>query len=152
MKSAFAVLALSFAFLLGNGQVKRILPKTFKKVELGMPMEDFAAVRKGLQTEDLSRDKFRYRWAETCKKKSAISSVVYYFSDTEEKSLYEMIIYYRDLRVRDAWLAKNYGTPNYKNGTEWRFASDLGFEVRAWRYEDRLVIVAAMPGTEWEED
>lgn len=133
-----------------QAQVKRILPKSFKKLELGMSMERFAEVRKEVETDKLSRDKFRYRWEEKVKKRGAISSVVYYFGDGEGKPLYELILYYRDLRARDQWLEKNYGVPNYKNNTEWRFATDLGFEVRAWRYEDRLIIAAMMPGTEWE--
>lgn len=152
IKTVCLTLALVCGSLTGQAQVKRVLPKTFKKIELGMSMADFAQVRKRLNTEDLSRDKFRYRWTENIKKGKGIASAVYYFDDSEDKSLYEVIIYYNDLRVRDAWLAKNFGAPNHKNNTEWRFASTLGTQIHAWRYEDRLVVVAALRGTEWEED
>lgn len=133
-----------------EAQPKRSLPKALKGLEFGMSLAEFAEIRGNLRTEDLQFDKIRYRWAEKGSKDKAISKVIYYFDDEEEKVFYECIIFYNNLQKREAWLDKNYGPPNAENNTEWRFVADEGYELRAWRFEDRLVIVAVLPGTEWD--
>ena len=144
---------LLFCFFLISGlvaQVKKPLPKHFKKLYLGMGMDEFAKVRRSLYSNGLERERMRFRWVERCPKHKSMTSVTYYFDDDKDRRLYELIIYYHDLRARDAWLEKVYGPPNAANGTEWRFPTKHGFDLRAWRYEDRLVIVGEVPGTEWE--
>lgn len=132
-------------------QPKRPLPREFRKLELGMSMEQVARWRPGLQAADLKNDGFRYRWTEELDAESPISKVIYCFDDAEEKPLYELVIFYRDLAQRERWIGKNFGPPNSETGTEWEFILRSGLKVRAWRYEERLVVVGLIPGTEWTE-
>ena len=125
--------------------------KEFKKIVFGMSLEQFADKRKTALPNKLTKESFRYAWMETFPKSEPIHTAKYYFSDKEEKPLYEVILFYRDLRARDNWLEKYFGTPNFKNNTEWELVTKKGQQIRAWRYEDRLVITALLPGTEWED-
>ncbi len=116
-----------------------------------MSMEAFAEKRKTVEPNKLSRENFRYVWEERFSDKYPYHTAQYYFSDKEEHAFYEVILSYRDLSARDNWLSKYFGPPNSKNNTEWKLISKKGLQFRAWRYEDRLVIAALLPGTEWEE-
>ena len=136
--------------LSAQAQVKKALPKEFKKIVFGMSLEQFADKRKTAQPNKLTKESFRYAWMETFPTTDPIHTAKYYFSDKEEKPLYEVILFYRDLRARDNWLEKYFGTPNFKNNTEWELVTKKGQQIRAWRYEDRLVVTALLPGTEWE--
>ncbi len=134
-----------------SAQVKKVLPKEFKKVKFGMPMEEFADRRPTAEPGKLTKEKFRYAWLETFAKDFPIHTAKYYFSDKEDRPLYEVILFYRDLQVRDAFLDKYFGQPNFKKNTEWELVDKKGQQYRAWRYEDRLVVAARIPGTEWEK-
>jgi|GEM_PF-6490747 len=135
----------------GQAQVKHTFPKAFKKLSFEMSMEEFARKRKTVDPNQLSKDKFRYVWIETFSEKHPFHTVKYYFSDKEDRPFYELILFYRDLPARDAWLRKYFGNPNVKQGTEWLLANRKGQQFKAWRYEDRLIIAIPMAGTEWEE-
>ena len=152
----YTVLIVCLFLLVGQSlsvqaQVKKALPKEFKKIVFGMSLEQFADRRKTAQPNKLTKESFRYAWMETFPATEPIHTAKYYFSDKEEKPLYEVILYYRDLRARDNWLEKYFGTPNFKNNTEWELVTRKGQQIRAWRYEDRLVVTALLPGTEWED-
>lgn len=134
-----------------QAQVKRTFPKDFKKLRFGMSMEQFAGKRKSVEPNHLTREKFRYVWVESFSSKYPFHTAKFYFSDKEERPFYELILFYSDLTARDNWLRKYFGAPNFKNNTEWELVSKDGQQLRAWRYEDRLIITALLPGTEWEE-
>lgn len=150
-KNFALILLLSSISLLSWTQVKKTFPKTFKKLKFEMSMEEFAKKRKTVDPNQLSKDKFRYAWIETFSSRQPFHTAKYYFSDKEGHPFYELILFYRDLPARDAWVRKYFGTPNAKSGTEWRLTNRQGQQFKAWRYEDRLVIAALLPGTEWEE-
>lgn len=114
-------------------------------------MEALAKRRPNLEVKHLENDDFRYRWTEFMEASNPISQVIYCFDDAEEKPLYELVIFYRDLSVRDAWIRKYFGEPNAENGREWAFILKKGLGIQAWRYEDRLIVVGLIPGTEWAE-
>ena len=130
-------------------QQQKFLPKVVKKLYFGMPMEEFALKKKRLPTDKLEREAIRYRWLETFSQKSDIAAAVYYFDLDGNKPLYEIVLFYRNIPARTKFLEKTFGPPNY-NEVEWKFPTGEGFILRAWNYEDRLVIVGAIEGTEWE--
>lgn len=151
LRAFLAIALLLILFLPLQAQVKRVLPKEFKKLEFGMSLEQFATKRKTADPNHLTKEKFRYAWVETFPSKNALQSVKFYFSDKEDRPLYEVILFYQNLRARDTWVEKYFGTPNFKNNTEWQLVSKKGQQFRAWRYEERLIITAMLPGTEWDE-
>ncbi len=45
-----------------------------------------------------------------------------------------------------------FGPPNHEDN-EWRFSPEitgLSYTLAAWTYQNKLILAAAMPGTEWE--
>ncbi|MEM7039815.1 MAG: hypothetical protein AAF570_22775, partial [Bacteroidota bacterium] len=124
-------------------------PKAFRKLYFGMSLEEFAKVKKKLPSDDLVREKFRYRWLEKFGKKGDHLAAVYFFGEGEGKPLYEIVIYYKTIQARTKFLEKHFGPPNH-NKVEWKFSTGEGFIMRAWNFEERLVIVGAVPGTEFE--
>lgn len=151
LQTVLVTVLLATFFLPLPAQVKRVLPKEFKKLEFGMSMEQFATKRRTADPNHLTKEKFRYAWVETFPSDHSLQSVKFYFSDKEDRPLYEVILYYQDLRARDTWIDKYFGAPNFKNNTEWQLVTKKGQQFRAWRYEERLIITALLPGTEWEE-
>lgn len=129
---------------------KKYFPKICKDLHLGMPLEEFARVRKRLPSESLTREEFRYSWLETFPRDKYIDAVVYFFDAEGDRPLYEMVIFYKDLTARDAWITRRYGPPNH-NTYEWKFVSGENFPIRAWKFEERLVIIGEIEGTEWED-
>lgn len=148
----FAILALLMLGLprQGTAQVKRVFPKTLKGLSFGMPMAQFSEDYRSIDPQYLKREDFRYRWEAPLDGKKGLTKAVYYFDDGPERPFYEVILSFEGPQERDAWLRKYYGAPNANNATEWRFPSEEGFEIRAWCYQNRLVIAALLPGTEWE--
>ena len=133
----------------GHGQQQKYYPKQFRKLYLGMPLEEFATLRPHLAPETLNRDGIRYRWRESFSKESPILAAIYYFDAEGDRPLYEMVILYRDLSARSKWVRKKLGTPNYKD-REWRLSSAEGFLIRAWLHDEKLIFAGDLPGTEWE--
>ena len=64
--------------------------------------------------------------------------------------LYEYIIDYHSAEKRDEFVAANLGKPN--NEEEWVFDSKEGFKIKAWLFENKLVVAGLIKDTEWYED
>jgi hypothetical protein len=43
------------------------------------------------------------------------------------------------------------GQPNFENNTEWIIGSRQDYKIKAWKFENNLVLAAQLKGTEWEE-
>jgi len=149
MKSIGIIVGMLLAGQILTAQVRRVFPKPVHKLELGMSLEAFSDEYETLDPYQLDREEFRYRWEQDLGGKKGIASATFYFDDGSDRPLYEVILVYDDLRARDQWLAKYYGPPNAAEGTEWAYELPSGYPLRAWCYKNRLVIVAALPGTEW---
>jgi len=80
----------------------------------------------------------------------AVSAIWAYFdADTPGEPLYEWIVEYRDVGVRDDWVEAHLGEPEPDG--DWTVAAGLPWVVKSWRFDEKLVFAAAMPGTEYEE-
>jgi hypothetical protein len=124
----------------------KYFPKELTSVYFGMPLATFQ------QTMDMSNMttsnsmSFRISVTET-RSSGPIETVIYEFDAEGNKPLYEMIIRYR-LEYNNREIAKPLlGAPNH--GEEWKFITAEGFNIRAWLYENKLILVGTLPGTEF---
>lgn len=88
-----------------------------------------------------------------------IKSLIYYFAkDVFNKPLYEVIITYSSTQQAIKKASQYFGSPNFigedsEEPNEWRFAAaDKDLPKWVWVYKDQIVIVAKVPGSEWDED
>ena len=139
------------AWAQGHGQQQKYYPKPFRKLYLGMSLEEFAQRRPNIAPETLNRDGIRYRWRESFSANSPILAAIYYFDAEGDRPLYEIVILYRDLSARSKWVRKKLGVPNF-NDREWRLSSAEGFLIRAWLHEEKLIFAGEIPGTEWDPE
>ncbi len=113
-------------------------------------MEEVAKQR-DIKSADLQDDDFRITVYEKMDHPE-IEGTGYYFDAEGKKPLYELIIVYKDEALRDAAAAKLLGSPNYENNTEWLLPGKNGYQIKAWKYKNKLIITALIPNTEWYED
>jgi len=133
-------------------QTQYLLPE-LNGLYLGMPLAEFQKFKKypsDLTDTPSSHFGFRILWTEQVQE-GDVESIIYYFDADGEKPLYEFIVNHKaDIDV--AKLAREkYGPPNHE-GKEWSFKGEEGFNIRAWVYQQKIVIVGKMKGTEWEEE
>lgn len=129
-------------------QARYIPAELSKSLYLGMPKADALKARPGME---LTREEsFRTVYLEEFTG-SDISSVGYYFDTNEEGTLYEFIINYKTKARRDEVAKLLLGTPNYEDSQEWLYDSKEGFDIQAWTFQNKLVIVGKIAGTEWED-
>lgn len=150
------LLIFSFAFLVSCSSTKtakqhqqqlRYLPKEFHNTYLGMPLADFKVARKEamLETEANWRTDFIEKHT-----KGDVKETTYYFGPKDKMPLYEYIIDYYDAAKRDKFVETNLGKPN--SGEEWLFDSGEGFQVKAWLYQNKLVVTGIIKDTEYDEE
>jgi hypothetical protein len=127
----------------------KYLPQDVQRVQLGMSLQAFQQAHAG---EDLAIDNtMGFRISVTrAFPEGPVADIVYEFDAEGDNPLYELIIRYRDDVSADALAAEKYGPPNYEQ-TEWRFPTSDGFAIRVWTYQNKLIIVATIPGTEFAE-
>lgn len=122
------------------------LPPCVADLTLGMPMVD-AEARHTMSAPDTLLD-FRLQREETFAS-GPVSEVTYYFDgDLPGHPLYELIVEWRSPVERDAWVQASLGAANA--GDQWSVPG-MPWPVRAWVFDNRYVVAAAMPGTEWAE-
>lgn len=97
---------------------------------------------------ELSKNNFRTVFLSNLNH-SDIESVVFYFDNDKEKPLYEIIINYKSEVLRDTDTQKLLGAPNHKE-KEWKLKSGKDYPIHAWTFQKKLVLVAVLPGTEWD--
>ncbi|MBN2461446.1 MAG: hypothetical protein JXB60_07545 [Candidatus Cloacimonetes bacterium] len=125
----------------------RYIPEEFHNIFLGMAMDNFIQIRENLVLQESFID-FRSVITENINR-NGIIGVTYYFDNDNQKPLYEMIIEYDSVNTRDNATKKMLGKPDLETG-EWQFQSGEGFDIIAWELDNKLVIAAKLPGTEWE--
>ena len=154
MKNFFLILTIACIQFSVSAQSKKdskgFLPKEFNKLYFGMSFDQFVKVKElGMVEVDKTFD-FRITYTEE-KPDETLKTVVYYFDRESNGPLYELIIDYNNEEERDKVANNLFATPNYE-GEEWRFVRKNKFEVRAWKYQNKLIIVGVLPGTEWAKD
>jgi hypothetical protein len=126
-----------------------VLPSEVEaKVKFDMPLDDFKKL-KGTSASETEANNFRTIYTERVSEER-VSGFAYYFSTEGEKPLYEIIIIYKDENERDIDAERLFGEPNV-DGEEW-FIERKPHDLKAWKYGDKLIITALIPGTEWYKD
>jgi hypothetical protein len=122
------------------------LPPCVADLTLGMPMADVEPLHT-MTAPDTLLD-FRLQ-REQAFDAGPISNVTFYFDgDLPGHPLYELIVEWRIAPERDLWVKATLGAPNA--GDQWSVPG-LAWPVRAWVFDNRYVVAAGMPGTEWSE-
>ena len=153
---AYAILLLALVILtsiapVGNydGNEKKYLPKTFKKLRFGMSLEAIKKLRGKLT--DISEEGYEFRKVFNEKiNKDGIVEVSYYFDNEGDFPIYEMIIVYESEVMRDKVATKLLGAPNYKS-TKWKMDIGEDYPLVAWSFKNKLVYAIPLKGSEWEE-
>jgi hypothetical protein len=152
MKNLILVMSLALLCSAGFGQTKKeskgFLPKEYKKLYFGMSWEEFQKKKKTGMVEVDNIMSFRMVYTEN-PENSNIKEVTYYFDAEGSFPFYEIIIDYFNESIRDEAADNLFGSPN--NGEEWLFERPESFDIKAWKFNNKLVIVGVLPGTEWEE-
>lgn len=87
-----------------------------------------------------------------------VKSLIYFFDNKQPgKPLYEITIQFLNEKIAQQNATLYFGTPNHPSegdatSEEWRFEPTGTFAKWAWVYKDKIVIVARVPGTDWDED
>ena len=87
-----------------------------------------------------------------------IRALIYYISkEVADQPLYEIIIQYASEELAKTKAVEYFGAPNHSAAEddpkeEWRFNVPNEFARWVWVYKDKLVLVARVPGTEWDEE
>lgn len=122
------------------------MPPCVADLSLGMLMADVEPLH-AMTAPDTLLD-FRLQ-REQAFESGPVSEVTYYFDgDLPGHPLYELIVEWRSAQDRDVWVKTALGAPNA--GDQWSI-SGLAWPARAWVFDNRFVVAAAMPGTEWAE-
>lgn len=150
-KAIFTLFFLIFisinSFAQGKGQ-KKYLPKQFQDVYFGMTLSNFMKVR---NVELMKRDTtmgFRTEYTQE-NFDGEVYEVTYYFTNGNNGILYAMFIDFEYDYDLDPVVEKLFGSAL---GEE-EFTIECGekFKLKAWSFEKRLVILAKIKGTEYDE-
>lgn len=126
----------------------RYFPDGLGELYLGLPLENFRAMRGGGETGGSDAITFRIELKEDAPTPE-LAFVVYYFDvDIPGQPLYELIMGYPEGTNVAAIARDALGPPN--SGTEWRFVEDASFPIRVWIFQQKIVVAAEMEGTEWD--
>jgi hypothetical protein len=132
-----------------NFDSKTVIPAKLSKYSFGMTLDAFKALNKNAVQSPADETAFRIELTDT-KAGTEFKSVTYYFDAENNKPLYEMIIEYPTEQAMNAYITAKLKTPN--SGNEWRWITKEGPIFRAWTFGKKLILVLALPSTEWEEN
>lgn len=124
------------------------LPAGFEGLEFGMSKAEVLNLRPAMKPQDQNFE-FRSVYLEA-KPATNIESAVYYFDAEGKEPFYELIIVYPDMTARDAAAEALFGAPN--KGGEWYFENKGSYPIKAWVFNEKLIVAALVPQTEWWEE
>ena len=135
-----------------NDRINRYFPEVLGDLVFNLSMDEVTAKRPNLAPVNYINDAFNFRkeFVEEINE-AGIKKVVYYFDADDKKPLYEVIIIYENEKKRDQDALRLLGQPNFENNTEWIIGSRQDYNIKAWKFENNLVLAAQLKGTEWEE-
>ena len=132
----------------------QLLPDIVKDLYFGMPMDKFEEVKDVENMEERIDMSFRHEHVEKIQN-SELQSITYYFdANISSHPLYEMIFIFKDDVDVESYTRNMYGKPSIKHHLpfdEWCWKRGEGFQIVAWTFENKLVIVATIKKTEWAE-
>lgn len=135
---------------------KRLLPKEVRKAKLyfGMSQDAFLLrlPQAVLDENEAISNPFRKVYLVEGFSKT-ISKMVVYLNNESPFPLYEFILIMDSPESAGKLGEKLFGKPNAANG-EWRVPPGKhgDFLIGAWVYQKKLVLAAALPGSEWETE
>ncbi len=125
----------------------KYLPKPIRS----LPFETSLREAMRLQPLDISTEPSSFRVIATWKAPpSPFSQIVMYFDKDGDQPLYEYILSLPSETACQQLAFYLLGLPNYE-GREWRYPTREGYTLWAWMFEQKLVLVAMLPHTEWTE-
>ena len=135
-----------------NERINRYFPEILGDLVFNLSMDEVIAKRPNLAPVNYVNDAFNFRkeFVEEVNE-AGITKIIYYFDSDEQKPFYEIILIYENEKKRDADAARLLGQPNTENNTEWIIGSRQDYKIKAWKFENKLVLAAQLNGTEWEE-
>ena len=132
----------------------QILPDPVKDLYFGMSMDKFEDERDEKNLEDRTDMSFRYEYVENIEN-AELQSITYYFdANISSHPLYEMIFVFNGNVEAQSYVRNLYGNPTIMHDLpfdEWCWKSGEGFQIVAWTFENKLVIIATIKKTEWDE-
>ena len=132
----------------------QLLPDIVKNLYLGMPMDKFEDIKDKKKMEERIDLSFRYEYVEQIEDAN-FQSITYYFdANISSHPLYEMIFIFNDDVEAQSYVRNLYGDPTIMHHLpfdEWCWKSGEGFQIVAWTFENKLVIVATIKNTEWAD-
>lgn len=148
----FTLPAMSYGQKLRKAQ-KKFFPKELRKqkVYFGMAENDLLRAFPDAKKSEATFD-FRnvYQLGALSKR---IQDSHCYIDNEDDLPVYEFILIMADAYNNEDLGRELFGPPNFNN-EEWRLKpgdTGLDFEVAAWTFQNKLIIAAAWPGSEWEE-
>jgi hypothetical protein len=135
-----------------NERINRYFPELLGDLVFNLSLDEVIAKRPNLAPVNYVNDAFSFRkeFVEEINE-AGIKKLVYYFSVNDQKPFYELIIIYENDKIRDKEALRLLGQPNFENNTEWIIGSRQDYKIKAWKFENNLVLAAQLKGTEWEE-
>lgn len=131
-----------------NFDPKTVVPKKLAKYKFGMTLDNFKVINKNAVESPSGDNAFRIEVTDS-KAGSEFKSVTYYFDAENNKPLYEMIIEYPTEQAMNDYVTAKLKMSN--DGDKWKWTTKEGYAFKAWTFGKKLVLVLALPSTEWEE-
>jgi hypothetical protein len=133
-------------------RINRYFPELLGDLVFNLSLDEVIAKRPNLAPVNYVNDAFNFRteFVEEINE-AGIKKLVYYFHANDQKPFYELIIIYENEKIRDQEALRLLGQPNFENNTEWIIGSRQDYKIKAWKFENNLVLAAQLKGTEWEE-
>jgi hypothetical protein len=131
---------------------KKYLPKELYKKKLYLGQTKVELLKK-FPNATLESSSYDFREVYLLGALSKRFEEVVCYADAEgEFPVYEFILIVREGQRSDDIGRELLGSPNHEE-EEWRFSpkeTGLPYPIAAWTYQNKLILAAAMPGTEWE--
>jgi hypothetical protein len=115
---------------------KKYIPEEVGDLYFGMPFKEFIGKYQAASVSEIMS--FR-KSVEFSNYSDDIKELTIYFDNEGSFPLYELIIEYRDVAVRDKVVEALYGKPNYEN-EEWQYDSGDGYPIRIWTFESKIIV------------
>jgi len=148
---SFLVLVCIQAAIFAQGVAKPAqtrVPAILSKYTFGMLFAQFKKMHPTSKIDESSQMVFRMEVVLKNPVKG-IKEVTFYFNSEGDNPMYEMIIVYPTVAIRDAWVKKNYGASNA--GKEWLWPTIEGYNVRALKYSKNFIIAATIKDTVYND-
>lgn len=128
------------------------LNESLSTMSLGITEAVFFTQKPSLSRPDTSTTNFRHEVVEKVGK-DGLSSLTYYFDADGDRMLYEIIVEFADEAVRTEASEKMFGPANYPDRPDhWIAGAQDNIVSLIWAFNNKIVIAANLPGSEWDGD